>query len=537
MKRHIIGLTMASALVLGLSSCSDFLEEPIRGQQDMENYFTTQEECEKQITGCYQSIAYDDWWQIYKWYNATDMCTDDEWMGNTTQDAGEYRDIAHYTGNTINAGGCAQNFWQYRYKGILQCNIAIEKISQADIDEKLKARYIAEAKFLRGFEYFDLVKNFGGVPIVLGLKMPAEVRGIKRATAEETYTQIEADLKDAVAALPKKSEYAADDLGRATSGAAKGMLAKVYLYQEKYKEAEALLQDLCCRGSFAGNTPEYSLLPDFGQVWSMDHNNSEESLFEVQTNSDLTYNLGERLSIVVGSRDDSGWAWGLPTSNLEKAFTDAGDQIRLKYTILKDGATEVPGDPTWNAENPYVVSPSKHKSARVNFKLYIPVEKRPQPYDAPHIPLNYRILRYADVLLMYAEVENALGNDSEARWALNQVRNRVELPNVTASGTKLRDAIRLERRLELALEGNRLFDLRRWKDDNGKAAICNVMGPNGSFVNYNLHESTDPYETTNQKENSNKGYYFQEGRDQLFAIPNTEVTMSNGSIEQTPGYK
>lgn len=110
-------------------------------------------------------------------------------------------------------------------------------------------------------------------------------------------------------------------------------------------------------------------------------------------------------------------------------------------------------------------------------KLYIPMAKRPSTYDAPHIPLNYRVLRYADILLMYAEVENALGNDAEARDALNQVRARVELSDVVVSGTELRDAIRNERRLELALEDNRLYDLRRWKDDNGKLAIQNIIVP------------------------------------------------------------
>ena len=150
--------------------------------------------------------------------------------------------------------------------------------------------------------------------------------------------------------------------------------------------------------------------------------------------------------------------------------------------------------------------------------------------------MNYRLLRYADVLLMYAEVENALGNDSEARGALNTVRRRVNLGDVTSSGTTLRDAIRKERRLELALEDNRLYDLRRWNDDNGKKAIENIMGPNGTFVHYNLVESTDPYETTNQNENSNKGYNFVNGRDELFPIPNSEIIMSDGSIKQNPGY-
>lgn len=539
MKKYISGLMMAGVLAFGTVSCSDFLDEPILGSQDLENYFYSEDECEQAITGCYASLAWDDWWQIYKHYNATDMCTDDEWMGNTTQDPGEYRDIAHYTGNTVNAGNAVQNFWQYRYKGILRCNVAIERIPTVEFnDTTLRTRYVAEARFLRGFQYFDLVKNFGGLPLVTGLFMPTDVQGITRSSVEDTYKFIEDDLKFAIEHLPKKSEYSANDLGRATSGAAKGFLAKVYLYQEKYHEAEALLQDLCCRGAYSGNTPEYSLLPNFGDVWSMDHNNSEESLFEIQTDQsvDLTYNLGNRLPVVVASRDDSGWSWGMPTSNLENAFIAAGDEIRLRYTILHDGQTDVPGDPTWNEENPYPIYSSEHKSGRANFKLYIPKDRRPDPFDAPHIPLNYRLLRYADVLLMYAEVENALGNDSEARWALNEVRGRVYLAPVTSSGHDLRDAIRLERRLELACEGNRLFDLRRWTDDNGKKAIQNVMGPNGTFVHYNLEESTDTYELTNQQENSNKGYYFTEGRDELFPLPNSEVTLSNGSIEQNPGY-
>lgn len=138
--------------------------------------------------------------------------------------------------------------------------------------------------------------------------------------------------------------------------------------------------------------------------------------------------------------------------------------------------------------------------------------------------------------MMYAETENALNHDSEAQWALNKVRQRVQLPEVTATGTALRDAIRTERRLELALEGTRLDDLRRWKMDDGKTMMEHVFGPNGTFVKYNMEESTDPYETTNQQENSNEGINFQAPRDLLFAIPNSEITMSNGTIKQNEGY-
>ena len=529
MKRYIIGLSMA-AMTLSFTGCSDFLEEPLRGSQDLNEYFKNEDECAQQITGCYQSLAFEDWWQIYKFYVAADMCTDDMWMGNTNQPSGEYLDLAHYTGNTYGASNCSQNFWQYRYKGILRCNIAIKKTPEVTFkSESLKKRYIAEAKMLRAFQYFDLIRNFGGVPVMMDMKMPTEVQGIQRATVAESYAVVEQDLLDAIEGLPKRSEYASKDLGRATKGAAQGLLAKVYLYQGKYKEAEKVLQELICRGEYAGSSCEYDLMEDFSQVWNMDYNNNKESLFEIQTNNNISYSLGQRISVVCGSRNDNGWAWGLPTSNLEKAYSSS--DLRLKWTIIKNGQ-DVAGDVDARG---YQIKADDHKSARVTRKLYIPKSKRPDPYDASHIPLNYRLLRFADVLLMYAEVENELGQDAEARWALNRVRKRAGLADETSSGTSLRDAIRQERRLELALENNRLFDLRRWKDDNGKPAICNVMGKNGSFVRYNLSYS-DSYEANNQKERSDKGINFNETRDLLFPIPTTEITMSNGSIVQNPGY-
>lgn len=528
MKKILTTIALATMMSAGFTSCSDFLEQPALGQENLDTYFQTEEECLNQITGCYQSIFYDDWWQIQRFVVLGDMCTDDMWMGNTTQDAGDWRDLSHYTGNGQTE--CTQNYWQYRYKGILRCNVCISRIAESPIsNETLKNRLIAEAKFLRAYFYFDLIRNFGGVPIILTMAMPEDVKGITRSSVSDSYAQVEKDLLEAIPYLPKRSEYAESDLGRATKGAAQGILAKVYLYQNKYTDAEKQLSEIVISN-------EYELLEDFGNVWSIEYNNSKESLFEVQTNEMLEYNMGQRISVVCGSRDDSGWSWGLPTSNLENAFVKAGDTERLKWTIIKHNATEVPGDDTWGVDNPYIITPDKHKSARVTRKLYIPMEKRPSPYDAPHIPLNYRLLRYADVLLMYAEVNNALNNDQDARKYLNMVRKRVGLADVTSSGNELRDAIRLERRLELALENNRLYDLRRWTDDNGKKAICNIMGPNGTFVKYNLETSTDEYELENQKENSNKGYYFREDRDLVFPIPHSEITMSEGSIEQNPNY-
>lgn len=525
MKKTILSLSLAAFL---FGSCSDFLDEPVRGKQDLSEYFKTEDECKQQITGCYQSIFFlDDWWQIQEFYIVSDMCTDDMWLGNTSQEQSEYRPLAHYTGDTQVASNKCQSFWQYRYKGIFRCNVAINRIPDVEFkDESLRKRYIAEAKFLRALFYFDLVKNFGGVPLITETKMPEEVQGIKRASVEETYAFIEKDLKEAIPDLPRKGEYAEEDLGRATRGAAQGYLAKVFLYQEKYKEAESRLDSI-----INIHKGEYKLLENFGDVWAIEYNNSDESLFEVQTNNDISYSLGLRMPVVCGNRDDSGWAWGQPTSNLEKAFLDEKDDIRLMWTIIKNKSM-IPGD---EGRGNYNISTENHKSCRVTRKLYIPLKHRPTPFDGTHIPLNYRLLRYADILLMYAEVENALGHDDKAQAALNEVRDRVDLSPVTLTGTELRDAIRKERRLELALESNRLYDLRRWKTDDGKPYICSVMGPNGSFVKYN-QTSTDEYEVQNQKEPSDKGLNFNETRDLLFPIPVSEITMSNNSIVQNPGY-
>lgn len=554
MKKLYILLSLA--LSVAFSGCADFLEEDVRGTQNLNNYFQTEDEAESYVNGCYQALTYDGWWQVYKFYNLVDMCTDDCWMGNTSQDQGDYISLAHYQG-TGQSNGAIENFWQYRYRGILRCNVAIDKLPNAPIrDEAVKNRLIAEVRFLRGFFYFDLVKNFGDIPLMTGFLMPDEVDGITRSSASTVYEFIEADLKAAADVLPQRSAQASSEVGRATRGAALGLLGKAYLYQEKWQDAHDALKTIIDEG-------EYDLLSDFGDVWDIDSNNSKESLFEVQHMYNATYSgLGGSLSIMTGMRQSSdtadGWAWCQPTSDLENAFKTAGDDVRLKWTIIKTGATEIPGEDQFEtfvtngqkqssyktyaekygwSDNCCFIDPGKHKSARVNRKFFVPMSKRPEKYDQPYVPLNHRILRYADVLLMYAEACNELNQDSEAKTYLNKVRNRAGLTDVTTTGSALRKAIRTERRLELALEENRLFDIRRWKDDNGKKVICNIMGPNGTFVKYNTTESTaDPYEWNNQGERSDKGISFDETRDVLFPIPLHEITMSGGTITQNPGW-
>ena len=551
MKKTLIYLAALATAATATIACDDFLDETVNGQQTLDSYFVTEDEATSYLNGCYNALTFYGWWQIQNFWIMTDMCSDDMWMGNLAQSQGDYYSLAHYQG-IGQSNGPLNNYWMHRYKGILSCNVAINRIPNAHFQNAEKqARFIGEAKFLRGYYYFDLVRNFGGVPIVDDFMMPEDVEGISRSSAEEVWARVEQDFRDAAAVLPTRSQYSSADLGRATKGAALGYLGKALVYQEKWSEAAKVLKEVI-------DSKEYELMEDFGDVWNVDTNNNKESLFEIQTVFNETYALGNALSVVSANRSEvnDGWAWGLPTSDLEKAFIDEGDYERLRWTIIKNGATEIAGEDDFAelvadqyatqskqhndiVEGTYYISPEVHKSARVSRKLYIPYKKRPSKWSQDFIPLDIRLLRYADILLLYAEASNELGNDSEAQWALNQVRNRVGRDNVTSTGNTLKQAIRTERRLELALEYNRLYDIRRWEslEHPGHKVIADILGPNGSFVKRNTNILTaDPYEYAATKEPSDKGISFDESRDLLFPIPLYEIEHSNGSIKQNPGW-
>ena len=558
MKKLLYSLAVIAGAV-SLSSCDDFLTENVRGSENLDTYFATEDEVNSFVGGCYfELVKGGDWWQVYNGWLLSDMTTDDLWDGNTTQDDG-YQDVTHFMPNAP-ANGIIQNFWGARYQGITTCNIALEKMPGASMDATKLARAMAEVRFLRAFYYFDLVRNFGGVPLIKVFTGSTE--GIERSSEAECYAFIEEELKETAAVLPQRSQYAAADMGRATRGAALGILGKAQLYQGKWEEAKATLKTIM-------DENEYELLPNFGDVWSVKHNNSKESLFEVQqAYLGESYNLGGSLTVMTGCRNGvgDGWSWGQPTSDLENAFIAAGDTERLRWTIIKTACTEIAGESEFDKfiqnntalckitdakfqgykedfgwtdavyNSTYIIDPAQHKSARIIRKYFIPLEDRPEVYNIFKTPLNHRVLRYADVLLMYAEACAETGDNTNAQISLNKVRSRVGLAPVTSTGTALRDAIRAERRLELAHEQCRLYDLRRWDCENGKKMMCNVFGPNGSFVKYNTGDDADMYEKWNQGETSDKGIRFQDNRDLLWPIPQYEIQNGNGAIIQNPNF-
>lgn len=512
-------------MIFLFAACSeDFLDqEPFNNSIQETQYFTTVEQCNTSTQVCYRYIDYDSWWQTQNWrYLAGEAASDNAWIGNTYQSTHATWDaVAHYTldaGNDRNEG-----HWIMSYKSIGIFNKTMEGIAGAPIDEGVKARLTAELKFLRAFMYFDLVRNWGGVPLVLE-SYPPDTH-LPRSTPEEVYGQIVSDLQECVEILPAKSEYSAADRFRASRGGALALLAKVYLYMEDWAGAENAARQIMDGG-------EYQLESFFGDVWDINNKNGEESIFEIQFSSLETPPVpGNGYVVVMNSTADAGWGYISVSSDLENAFKAQGDSIRLQWTINRHGMPVAgdPDNPSFDGR-PYTDS----KSGRYSRKNYIPRAERPanNKFDRNHI-----ILRLADVILIHAEACAMQEKTGEALASLKRIRDRVNLTtDMTLSGWDLITAVRQERRLETALEGDRLYDLRRWKDEGGQPVINSVMGPNGSFVTYNTEVSTDPYETANTIEPQNKGANFRAGVHNLWPIPNSQIVASEGVVTQNAGY-
>lgn len=526
MKKIVLFLMVITTLFINSCDKEEFLDQPLQGRQTLEDFFANSDNSEFVINGIYRKVNGESWWQVNFQRQINEMASDDNWAGNTAQPRPDITGIAQY--NVFPGSTYFNSFWESHYIGITRANLALDQISIADIDEDKRAQFVGEASFLRAFFYFDLVRNFGGVPIVSSYQeiLDPSINDKTRASVEDVYAFIETDLLAAIDKLPRKNEYPAADLGRATKGAAQSLLAKVYLFQEKWSPAQDMAFEVMRSG-------DYSLEPDFADLYRIGNTHGVESIFAIEFINNPTFNeVGGQFSITNGSRGDTGWGWGAPTSDLENAFLSEGDNIRLRSTIIKHGEP-VFGDPDVTSFNGL---PAENKSGRTNRKYYTPVASRPTPYARGQIPGTYIHLRLADVILIHAEAAYFNSDELAAKNSLKLVRDRVGLnTNMSLTGTALRDAIWKERRLELALEQHRLYDLRRQKI-NGVPRIALILGPNGSFVRYNTQVSTDPFETTNLLEPQNSGALFDPNIHLLWPVPPEEIQLSRGNIKQNPGY-
>jgi starch-binding outer membrane protein, SusD/RagB family len=443
-------------LIALLSGCSkDFLDKSPQSSVNTANFFQTEADAISAINGAYQPL------QWPKLYNMR-MWTTDIMAGNSIVGAGggtdglETQDEANFVTATDNQG--VLDIWRGPWPGILRCNIILEKVPGMNISESVKNRVLGEAYFLRANYYFILVRFFGDVPLVLHPVSPGDDLRPKRTPTSQVYDQIIADFKQAVELLPARETYSGSDLGRASKGAAQGMLAKVYLTLGQWQNTTDLCEAL--------NSGGYSLNTAYADNFDPSKKNSSESLFEIQYVSNAGYNFWSNenqsswLSAFTGPRGSDmvagGYGWDQPTQEFMDSY-EPGD-LRKDATVLYEGCPQFDG-------KDYLKS---YSASNYNLRKFLVSKSISSSYD--NSPMNFPVLRYSDVLLMKAEALNELGRTSEAEAPLNTVRHRAGLADVSGLSKEVfRQKVLHERRMELAFEGQYWFDLIRI--DNGQNAI------------------------------------------------------------------
>jgi hypothetical protein len=420
----------------------------------------------------------------FSWIGLSSIASDDADKGSSPGDTGADKDVMDAL--TYNASSLSiRETFEANYEGINRCNQALNIVPQLDqANPALRSRLLGEAKFLRAFMYFTLVKTYGGVPIIDHLPNPSSdedrVMQLTRRTSAEVYAFIESDLADAIAALPNKSVYAASEKGRASKGAAYALLAKVNLYQKKWQKVV----------DNANLVTGYSLVPNYASMFRLAGENDAESIFEIQGTGSIPAKGIAGYSNTQGARGAGGWGWGFntPSQSLVNAY-EPGD-VRKNATIIFAGTTLYDGR----------VVPTTVENPRYNFKAYSSAYT-----DAWETDANIKYLRYAEVVLMKAEALNELDQTPAAILLLNQIRTRAELGNTVAvSKAEVRTAIWKERRVEMAFEHDRFYDLVR----TGQAVSA-----------FAIHGKT-----------------FVAGKHELFPLPQTFIVQSDGLSTQNPGY-
>jgi hypothetical protein len=274
MKRiNSLQIIAALLMVFTFTNCDFFLDTPVKGKQVIDNYFSNEDECLKALAGCYATLSPEDWWENDFFYMVGDVCSDDAFKGNSIEgDQRDFGNLAHFNINAQNEW--IEIKWRYTYQQIFRTNLVIERVAEAPISDELKSRIIAEAKFLRAWAYFEAVKNWGDVPL-LTEPLTAEAPIQQRSPQAEVWAQIEKDLTEAAQVLPEKSQQNSVETGHATKGAALAYLAKAYVFQNKWSQAQQTFETVV-------NSGEYDLSDAFERVWSIHNPNGSGSIFEIQ---------------------------------------------------------------------------------------------------------------------------------------------------------------------------------------------------------------------------------------------------------------
>jgi hypothetical protein len=521
-------------LLLYVSSCSkDYLNRPPLGIQTDESFYTSPGAGFKSVINCYLGF-YNFWGYQAALAELGDMATDDCDKGGS--DAGDRPFVADLGyGRAQSTNETLQNWWSACYTAIGNCNLALEHMVDAKLiddkgnplDDNLKKRYLAEIRFLRAYFYFDLVRVFGGVPLVTKTLSVEDRNKLKRDSAMTIFKFITDEWSACTPDLPSKSQLSADELGRVTKEAVWAFTAQADLFFAG--EDHSLYAKAGVAAKKVIDSRAFMLDPNYQDLFLEDGYKSKEAVFPVIFGDNpSSFIYGSTLPIYCAPRSVGGWGFDCPTQSLVDEF-EKGDP-RLLFTVLDqndvfpkmDGGKEVLD---------FTVSPN---TGHYNRKVFLIDARRGQGWGNDAFTLH--LMRYADVLLMYAEalLENG-GSKQQVADYINMVRQRASnssrtdieadkrvrviadqpLPPVKPTDD-LEAALRHERRVEFGGEYERLFDLIRW----------------GTYVSAMHDFSAKTYA-------NGKGKAFKApagGGRYVFPIPQVEIDRSGGSIVQNPGY-
>lgn len=414
---------LLAAIVCSAVACSDELDLAPITEKAANSFFASEAEIESAIAGVYAQLQSGGLYGL-DLIGVGEIPGEDTFEEIAANDGGRFGQLDDFSTNADN--DLVGDIWRESYEGIQRTNVVLNRIEDIEYeDSSLKTVRIGEVKFIRALLYFNLVRLYGDVPLVVEETLnPSDFFGQGRTAASEVYLQIEADLEDAIQSLPREKSP-----GRPAQGAAQALLADVLMNQGNYADASGLLESVI-------NSSIYSLMPTTSEIFGMANEGNEEVLFEVQFASGVNGNTeGSPAATQFRPSGTTGNAKGhnLPSEEFVNSY-EAGDTRRDDYVGLDPEA------------NPF----------------YFSTKYEVSPTGVNDSGTDYYVIRYADVLLKYAEALTETGRQDEAIPFINQVRNRAGLDNTTAtSQAEVRAAVEQERRFEFIGEGHRWFDLKR----------------------------------------------------------------------------
>lgn len=551
-------LTIIAVLVpvLAFTSCQGWLMETPAGTQTLDEYYVGGQSCEQVVVGCYapMQLQYRDGIYFDEWIFG-DICSDDAYKGGqtVTEDSNMY-DFETLRTNADN--DILLQFYRIQYVGIARCNRAIQDIAKQPVDEYmdelLRARFVAEAKCLRAFYYMRLVRIFGRIPYYTEVIEGTSQMNKQRADLATIWSGIITDLKDAAIFLWPKSQYPETQAGHVTQGTAQALLVKAFMTGHEVLDAlmidgRTAYQNAVYWGQQIVSGGEYELCPVYWDNFTLKGENGIESVFEIQYTDDATSDYGagghrgaftvrqQRCRSSKFTDGNPGWGYNRPTQDLIDEFEDGDPRLAVSFHYLQDGEYDnqqvdlYGGIVRWLSLKYAMMTDGEDGGV-------FPLDASNNPHD----PINTKEIRYADVLLMYAEACVETGDTQTAKDLLEMVRHRArggdpdvlpEFPGyeiriwngtgydaprqLVDNADDLRAAIRHERRVELAMEGHRWFDLNRW----GIAAEV-----------INAQNRSDEAQTLYAGQIQS----FRKGVNEIFPIPAEERRLTG--IDQNEGY-